>query len=65
MSDNGQIRHGNTSVHWDEERNELYFDLNPATAQFFLNYDRGRELLDCLMVIFGKTELTYRYPEVR
>ena len=51
---------------WDEDRNELRLQGPDTQAPFLLmSYDDARVVLDLFMAVFGKNELTYRYPEVR
>ena len=62
------IRHGNTQVSWDEYKDQIIVTPNLKFGDLvnqYLSYDGARELLDCLMAIFARPELAYRYPEVR
>lgn len=63
----GFVRIGNTSMEWDEYKDRVEFRGGSQAGEFLIvrKYDGARELLDCLMVLFGRTELTIRYPEIR
>jgi hypothetical protein len=63
----GMIIHDDTSLEWDEAKNQLkliaqtQYELITA----YMNYKQARDILDCLMVVFGRMDIMYRYPEAR
>lgn len=66
MTSRGLVRMGDTTLRWDEQKNQI--EIEPAAYRgpvlhLVTTYDGGRELLDCLMVLFDRMELTRRYPE--
>lgn len=63
----GFVKIGDTSMEWDEYKDRIEFRGHCLTGSFLINtkYDGAREFLDCLMVLFGRTELATRYPEAR
>ena len=70
MSAVGSIRHNNTEIRWDEYKNEIQITPaqithKPEQISFIVKYEGARELLDCLMAIFDRTEIQYQYPETK
>lgn len=51
---------------WDEDKNQIRLQCPDTTMpMLIMTYDDARVVLDLLMAIFGRSELIYRYPEVR
>jgi len=67
MSATGSVSHNGTQIDWDEQHNRvtLRIILPDGPHVLFMTYDKAREVLDCLMTIFARQELTLRYPEVK